>query len=101
MDTRGWFASVVLYLSCIHCFCRTAQVAIPATAAGQKVPVVFHLHGKPCVDNIYNVDMPAEYSIHYRQAMAARATPDLSATSWEMTASSWLRMVTREAGEDK
>ena len=45
--------------------------------------------------------MPAEYSIHYRQAMAARATPDLSATSWEMTASSWLRMVTREAGEDK
>ena len=68
-------------VSYIHYYCRTAQVAIPATAAGQKVPVVFHLHGKPCVDNIYNVDMPAEYSIHYRQAMAARATPDLLATS--------------------
>ena len=25
---------------------RTAKVAIPATSAGQKVPVVFHLHGK-------------------------------------------------------
>ena len=24
---------------------RTAKVAIPATSAGQKVPVVFHLHG--------------------------------------------------------
>jgi len=26
-------------------YTRTAQVAIPATVAGQKVPVVFHLHG--------------------------------------------------------
>ena len=25
---------------------RTAQVAIPPTSAGQKVPVVFHFHGK-------------------------------------------------------
>ena len=25
---------------------RTASVSIPATSAGQKVPVVFHLHGK-------------------------------------------------------
>ena len=25
---------------------RAAKVAIPATSAGQKVPVVFHLHGK-------------------------------------------------------
>merc|ERR1711936_1054936 len=26
-------------------YTRTAKVAIPATASGQKVPVVFHLHG--------------------------------------------------------
>ena len=26
-------------------FLRTAKLAIPATEAGQKVPVVFHLHG--------------------------------------------------------
>merc|ERR1719250_517118 len=26
-------------------YTRTAKVAIPATTAGQKVPVVFHLHG--------------------------------------------------------
>merc|ERR550539_618822 len=26
-------------------YTRTAKVAIPATSAGQKVPVVFHLHG--------------------------------------------------------
>ena len=27
-------------------FCRTAELAIPETAAGEKVPVVVHLHGK-------------------------------------------------------
>jgi len=28
-----------------HGYSRTAKVAIPATSAGQKVPVVFHFHG--------------------------------------------------------
>ena len=26
-------------------FLRTAEVSIPATSAGEKVPVVIHLHG--------------------------------------------------------
>ena len=26
-------------------YMRTAQVSVPATSAGQKVPVVFHFHG--------------------------------------------------------
>ena len=39
-------------------FCRTAKLAIPETAAGEKVPVVFHLHGKKqfvlyCYDNLH------------------------------------------------
>ena len=29
----------------ISIYFRTAKVAIPATSSGQKVPVVFHLHG--------------------------------------------------------
>ena len=28
-----------------HGYVRTAKVAIPETQAGEKVPVVFHLHG--------------------------------------------------------
>ena len=33
------------YLLSCESLSRTAKVAIPATSAGQKVPVVFHFHG--------------------------------------------------------
>ena len=35
---------------------RTAKVAIPATSAGQKVPVVIHLHGN-CVEHRNTVNL--------------------------------------------
>ena len=37
---------------------RTALVAIPATTAGQKVPVVFHLHGEKSIsyENLVKCD---------------------------------------------
>ena len=38
---------------------RTALVAIPATTAGQKVPVVFHLHGEKSIahEKLVNFDI--------------------------------------------
>ena len=79
MDTRGWFASVVLYLVSII-IAELPRLPSPPPRRVRRCLLCFIFMVNP-VDNIDNVDMPAEYSIHYRQAMAARATPDLLATS--------------------
>ena len=76
---------------------RTALVAIPATTAGQKVPVVFHLHGEGNVLSIFRIP----YDVVILQAMEAKVTLDLLAVSSGMTASSWLPTATREAGKDR
>ena len=74
---------------------RSALVAIPATTAGQKVPVVFHLHGEENVFSIFR--LPKDIF----QAMEARVTPDLLEVSSGMTASLWLPTATREAGKNR
>ena len=73
---------------------RSALVAIPATTAGQKVPVVFHLHGEENVFSIFR--LPKDIF----QAMEARVTQDLLEVSSGMTALLLLPMATREAGNN-
>ena len=70
---------------------RTAQVAIPPTSAGQKVPVVFHFHGKVSFYCFLSYDQPWQEG----EAMETLIT---SGTSLVTAASLWLLTVTSDDG---
>ena len=83
--------------SSLFTYFRTAQVAIPATSSGQKVPVVFHLHGNfiILVNNQHRTTLKL-----ILQEMEVRVTPYRLEVSLVMTVSLWLLMAMREVGKN-
>ena len=75
---------------------RTAQVAIPATSSGQKVPVVFHLHGNFTI--LFNNQHIATFK-SILQEMEVRVILDHLEASLVMTVSLLPQMAMREAGK--
>ena len=76
---------------CIEC--RTAKVAIPATASGQKVPVVFHLHG----EHVSRFQL--KVGLIDSQVTEGKVILDHLGASSETTVSLWLLMDMRGVGE--